>query len=292
MRIVLGVMGGGNFHPGELLARGAILIHMAHGAHRVAVDGSDGVGRFPRSFRLVRVARTRRGTGRHAIAARPARERDQRHVAFAQCDRFSRVCGQRDVGGAADLSRIHVAKLQIHILRHRGGSGPRRIAGAEIAVNVLTRQPGVGQGTECHFGVELRDGLIRRQPRRMLENTGDIGLALNGHPGSFPLLRNISVKRKLQHCGRQSLATRRSVVALGTRSKITNAACESELRPPAPETAPTPSTRSRTKGRVTCHMTELGDAAGCHVCKWPFSDLARCPTYLEMRRRAATGSFN
>jgi hypothetical protein len=187
VRIVLGVMGGGNFHPGELLGRGAVLIHMAHSAHRIAVDGSDGVGRFPRSFRLVRIARTRRGTGRHAIAARPARERDQRHVAFAQCDRFSRVCGQRDVGGAADLSRIHVAKLQIHILRHRGGSGPRRIAGAEIAVNVLTRQPGVGQGTEGHFGVELRDGLIRRQPRRMLENTGDIGLALNGHPASFPL---------------------------------------------------------------------------------------------------------
>ena len=34
MWIVLGVMGGCNFHPSELLARGAVLVHVAHGAHR------------------------------------------------------------------------------------------------------------------------------------------------------------------------------------------------------------------------------------------------------------------
>ena len=47
VRIVLRVMRGGDFDPGELLARGAVLVHVAHRAHGVGVDGSDGVGRFP-----------------------------------------------------------------------------------------------------------------------------------------------------------------------------------------------------------------------------------------------------
>ncbi len=35
VRIVLGVMGGGDLDPGELLAGGAELVHVAHGAHAV-----------------------------------------------------------------------------------------------------------------------------------------------------------------------------------------------------------------------------------------------------------------
>jgi hypothetical protein len=207
VRISLGVMRGGDLHPGELLARGAVLVHVAHGAHGVAVGRGDGVGRFPRSFRLVRIARTRRSAGRHAFAAGLAGQRNQRHVALAECDRFGRVRGERDVGGAADLSRIHMAKLEIHILRHRGGSGPRRIAGAEIAVDVVARQPGVGQGAERHLGVELRHGLVRRQPRRKLENARDIGFALDRHPGSSPSPQHNGVRAYLQLRRRRVAAT-------------------------------------------------------------------------------------
>ena len=37
VRIVLGVVRGGHLDPGELLARGPVLVHVAHGAHRVLV---------------------------------------------------------------------------------------------------------------------------------------------------------------------------------------------------------------------------------------------------------------
>ena len=201
VRIVLGVMRSGDLHPGKLLAGGAVLVHVPHRAHGVAIGGGDGVGRFPWRLRLVRIARPRRGAGRHAFAARPAGERDQRDVAFAGGDRLGRVPGQERVGRAADFGVVGMAKLQIHVFRHRGGAGPGRVAGAEIAVDVCAREPGILQCSERHLGMQLRHRLVRRMPGRMLESPGDIGLAADGHARENPPLPRhlIGVRRDLQY---------------------------------------------------------------------------------------------
>ena len=62
-----------------------------------------------------------------------------------------------------------------------------------------------------------------------------------------------------------------------------------ESKPPAPGTAPTPSTSSRTKGRFTCHMTVLGDAAGCHVCSWPLSSVVLTQQFGSDRSNSGHG---
>src|SRR6202044_3100448 len=77
--------------------------------------------------------------------------------------------GQCDVRRAAELGRLGVAKFQVHIFRHGGGSRSGRVAGAEITVDVVARQAGVLERAERNFGMELRHRLVRRVPRRMLE---------------------------------------------------------------------------------------------------------------------------
>ena len=89
VRVVLGVMRGGDLDPGELLAGRAELVHVAHGAHGVHVGGGRPVGKLELQVGLVRIAGARRGAGGHALAARPAGERDQRDVALAGGDRLA-----------------------------------------------------------------------------------------------------------------------------------------------------------------------------------------------------------
>ena len=108
-------------------------------------------------------------------------------IASAAC------AGKRHVGGAAKLGGIDMAELcEIEILGHGGGAGARRIAGAEKAVDIVAREPGIGERAERHLGVQLRHRLIRRVPRRMLVRAGDIGLALDGHSNTSPARRDRS----------------------------------------------------------------------------------------------------
>jgi hypothetical protein len=37
--------------------------------------------------------------------------------------------------------------------------------------------------------MQLRHALVRRMPRRMLERTGDVGFALDGHASRYPHTR-------------------------------------------------------------------------------------------------------
>ena len=97
VRIVLGMMRSRDLDPGELRAGGAVIVHVPHGAHGVAVRRRDGVRHFPAGFRLVRIAGARRRAGRHAFGARPPGQGDQRDRALAERDRF---------GGVADLQQV------------------------------------------------------------------------------------------------------------------------------------------------------------------------------------------
>ena len=151
---------------------------------------------------LVRRAGAGRGAGRHAFTARPSGERNQRHVAFAGRDCFSRMRGERHIRRTAELGRLGMADFQVHVFDHRRRPGAGRIAGAEITVNVLERQSGILDRSDRHLGVKLRHGLVRRVPRRVLEGAGDIGLTLYAHAGNSPLFcgRNlIGLRSGLQH---------------------------------------------------------------------------------------------
>ena len=67
VRIMLRVVRRRDLDPGELLAGGAVLMHVAHGAERVDIGCGQPVGEFEVRFRLVRVA--------HAAAGGDARLR-------------------------------------------------------------------------------------------------------------------------------------------------------------------------------------------------------------------------
>ena len=190
VRIVARMVRGRDLDPRQLFAGGAVLMHVAHGAHGVTVGRGQPVRKFPRRFRLVRIAQPRRGAGRLALAARPAGQRHQRHVAFAERDGFGGVRGKRHIGRAAELGGIDVAEFQIHVLGHGGRPGARRIAGAKIAVDVVSAQPCILQRTKRHLGVKLRHRLIRRMPGRMLIRPGDIGLTFDCHSRTSPARRN------------------------------------------------------------------------------------------------------
>ena len=194
VRIVLGMMRRGDLDPGKLRGCGAVIVHVPHGAHGVAVGRGDGIGYLPAGLRLVRIARAWRGAGSHAFATRAPGERDQRHVTLAGGNSLGGVRGQRNVRRAAEFGRLGVAKFQVHIFRHRGGSRSRRVAGAEITVDVVTRQAGVlelldhrpEQERRRDFAMELCHRLVRRMPRRVLEGAGNVGFTLDGHAaGAF-----------------------------------------------------------------------------------------------------------
>ena len=124
VRIVLGVMGGGDLDPGELLAGGAELVHVAHGAHGIHVRRGRRIGELELQIRLVRIAGARRGTGRHAFAARPAGERDQRDVAAAGGDCLGGVPDVHEIGRAAGVGGVDVAQLEVHVVDHRQAPRP------------------------------------------------------------------------------------------------------------------------------------------------------------------------
>ena len=179
--IVLRVVRGRDLDPGELLARRPVLVHVPHRGHGVLVDDRRPVRELERDVRARGPVAARRGAGGHALGARPARERDQRHVALARRDRLRGMRDVNDVGRSARLRRVDVPELEPHVVGHGQAAEARRIARAEIAVDVVLREVGVGERAHRRLGVELRQRLLVRLARRMLVDTRDIGLALDGH---------------------------------------------------------------------------------------------------------------
>src|SRR5712671_1839955 len=75
-------------------------------------------------------------------------------------------------------------QLEAEIVDHRQCPEARRVAGgAEIAIDVVLCEAGVLDRTPGRLGVELRDGLVRLKPRRVLVNADDIVLAFDAHRG-------------------------------------------------------------------------------------------------------------
>src|SRR6185312_6184188 len=61
--------------------------------------------------------------------------------------------------------------------------------GAEIAVDVVLRDPGILDRALCNFGMKLGGGFVRRMPGRVFVDPGNIGLALDGQNVRSPRSR-------------------------------------------------------------------------------------------------------
>ena len=205
VRVVLRVVGGGDLDPRQLLAGRAELVHVAHRHHGVHVDRGAAVGNL--ECRIGRrgavVARLRAA---RALRARPPGERDQRDVAAAGGDGLRRMRDVHEVGGAAGLRGVHVAHLEPQVVEHRQRTQPRRVAGAEVAVDLLAVEPGVGQRAVRDLGVQLRGRLVRRLARRMLERPGDAGFSLDRHrmAAAFDLALSSTLIASGERCAKTS----------------------------------------------------------------------------------------
>ena len=171
MRIVLRVMRGRDLDPGQLLAGGAVVVHMAHRAHAIGIMRGGAVSRL-------KVLLGSRRARRHYAGARLAGQRDQRDRAFSGGDGFGCMAEVDQIGTAAGFGGVDMPHLQPEIVDHRPGAA-RRIAGAEIAVDVGLGQAGIFERALGDFGMQLRGGFVGGMPGRMLVNSGDVGLAFD-----------------------------------------------------------------------------------------------------------------
>ncbi len=177
VRVVLRVMRGRDLDPGQLLAGGAVVVHVAHGAHAVDVVGGGAVGGLEIGLGAVPPR------GGIAAGARLAGQRDQRDRALAGGDRLGGMAEMDQIGTAAGIGGIEVAHLQAEVIDHRQRPAGR-VAGAEIAVDVGLGQPGVLERALGDLGMQLRGRFVGCVPGRMLVDPGQIGLALDAQYGS------------------------------------------------------------------------------------------------------------
>jgi len=165
----------------RLGARRAVLMHVAHRRHRVLVHHRRPERKLERDVGRRRPVAARRRARRHALGARPPRQRDQRDVALAGDDRLGGVGDVDHIGRAAALRRVDVADLEPHVVGHREATEPRRVARAEVAVHVGACEPGVPERAGGGLSVQLRERFVVGLARGMLEDAGDVGLALDRH---------------------------------------------------------------------------------------------------------------
>ncbi len=167
--VVLRVMRRRDLDPGELLAGGAVIVHVAHRAHAVDVVRG-GV------IRGLEIGFGADGARRHRPGARLARQRDQRDRASPGGDGFRGMAEMDQIGAAAGVGGVEMADLQAHVVGHRHDAA-RRIAGAEIAVDIGLGQPGIFQRALGDFGVELCGGFVGCVPGRVLIDPGEVGFS-------------------------------------------------------------------------------------------------------------------
>ena len=74
-----------------------------------------------------------------------------------------------------------MAHLEAHVVHHVDAAHAGRVGGAEIAVDVLVREPRVLQRALGAFGMQLRHRFVHGEARRMFERADDIGLSFDAH---------------------------------------------------------------------------------------------------------------
>ena len=110
----------------------------------------------PRRLEVGLRARPRPGPGACDLRSEAAGEGDQRDPALAGRDGGRRVADVGHVRRAAGLGAVDVRAVQAQVLGHGERPEAGRVAGAEVAVDVVEAQAGVGQRPRGHLGVDLR----------------------------------------------------------------------------------------------------------------------------------------
>ena len=145
----------------SLVVPNSCMCRIAHIAYRFAVVGADGNSKA--SLGHARTADARRRPGRHALGARPAGQRDQRDAAFAGRDRRRGVRDMDQVGRAAGVGRIDVPQPAGRDSRPSTAARARRVAGAEIAVDVVLASARHRPARRCATSAcSCGDRLVRR----------------------------------------------------------------------------------------------------------------------------------
>ncbi len=155
--VVLGVFRRRHLDLGQLLARGAELVHVSLRGQGVSV------GRAPHPPRRLEVGLrgvVAAGPGAHAAGTRLAGQGDQRHPTLAGRDRRRRVPHMAHVRGAARLGAVDIRAAQPHVVGHGERPEAGRVAGAEVGVDVLEPQAGVGERSGRNLGVDARQAEV------------------------------------------------------------------------------------------------------------------------------------
>jgi hypothetical protein len=104
-----------------------------------------------------------------------------------------------------------VTDFEAEIIDHRPGAA-RRVAGAEIAINIGLGEACVFDRALGDFGMELCGGFIGCVPGRMLVNPGNVGFALDG--------ASAALASGEYSAGRETTASSSRVVARGRVSVL------------------------------------------------------------------------
>ena len=191
--VVLRVLGRRHLDPRQLLGSGPELVHVparrqrVHTQHVGSVEafeaglgrggeGGDGVGG---------AARAGSAPATEDARARGSRLPGQRHegdAALPRGDGCGCVTDVDVVRRATGLGGVDVGELvEAEIIGHRHRAEAGGVAGAEVAVDVVEGEPGVGQRAQRHLGVDLRQRPVGDLAPWVLVSAHDEGLASDGH---------------------------------------------------------------------------------------------------------------
>ncbi len=73
-------------------------------------------------------------------------------------DRLGCMLDMNEVRRTAGFRGVNVCGSDSHVFRHRERTEARRVARAEVAVNVVKAEAGVGERARGNFGVNLGNG--------------------------------------------------------------------------------------------------------------------------------------
>ena len=110
------------------------------------------------------------------------------------------VADGADIGGAAHVRAVEPAEAQVHVVDDGDRAHACGVTGAEIAVDIVLAEPRILQRALGALRMDLGQRDILREPRRMLIDSRDIGLALD-ETGEIPVvpLQAVVHRREVEH---------------------------------------------------------------------------------------------
>lgn len=190
VRVVLRVNRRGHLDLGELLARGAKLIHVSPSGKRVQAVNRRSERRFEG---ILRGSETIHHEIAHHLSGQ-ACQRDERDRGLACLNRCGRMADVGNIGRAAGFGRVGVAQLQTHVVRHGNSAETWRVPRAEVCVDVGEAQSRVPEGACGDLRVHLAKRLVRYDALWMLVRTCDERGSANTHFLPFVVLRDLRAR--------------------------------------------------------------------------------------------------